>query len=171
MTVTDHHSRQSRPRIPRAALFAPLALLALLALGWAFMAYITRGPLAGDTKHDFGVINVLAVNPPPIAEGDANSPPVIDIGGSSSDPGIELTHTFHLTNRTNNPLTLRSARPDCGCVTVNASFPMTIAANAPVELPITMRLPSVGKGDKTVLIHLDCGDDGLQVLRVKAARE
>lgn len=159
-------------RIPWPVIVFPLALAALLALGWAYMAYSTRGPLTGDTTHDFGIINVGAVNPETSnADGESKPPPVIDIGGASNDPGIELTHTFHLTNRTNRAITLRSARPDCGCVTINTSFPMTVAASAPVDLPIIMRLPSTGKGEKTVLIHLDCGESGLQVLRVKAARE
>jgi hypothetical protein len=146
MTAAEYPPRP-RPRIPCVVLLAPLVLIALLALGWAFMAFITRGPLAGETKHNFGVIAI----------------PTAD--------GIELSHTFHLTNRTNDGLLLRSARPDCGCLTVNAAFPMTIYPGESIDLPIAMRFGGRSGHQKTVLIHLDFVEFGMQTLRVKATAQ
>lgn len=142
MTEFDHPARP-RHRIPRVVLLAPVVLIALLALAWLMLATIFQGPLAGNTKHDFGIVNV------------------------TSPDGVELSHTFHLTNRTNDGLLLRWARPDCGCLTVHATFPMTIYPGESIDLPITMRYR--GPEPKTVLIHLDFAEFGKQALRVRAS--
>ena len=132
-----------RPRIPRIVLLSPVILVVVLLLTWFTLAAIFQGPLAGDTKHDFGVVTV------------------------TSPEGVELSHTFHLTNRTNDALLMRFARPDCGCLTVNAEFPMTIFPGESIDLPITMRYR--GPEPKTVLFHLDFAEFGKQALRVRAS--
>jgi hypothetical protein len=99
-----------------------------------------RGPLSGETVHDFGTVDVR--------------------------PGetTELTHTFHLTNPKDEPITIRAVRPECACVRpIRARF--TIEPGESIDLPITMDFKG---GDKTVLIHLDLDEDGWQVLKVHA---
>ena len=110
-------------------------LIAVLGLLWASKL---RGPLAGETVHDFGTISVA--------------------------PGqtLDLEHTFHLTNRLSTPLSVLAIRPDCGCVRVG-EFSRTVEPGGKWNLPITMRFAG---HSRTVLIHLDMGEAGLQALKV-----
>jgi len=130
-----------RKPFPKLVLFIPLGLVVALLVAWQALAFFMRGPLAGEYKHDFGSITL---------------PP----GGST-----ELNHTFHLTNRTSKSLTINTARADCGCVSVNATFPVTLEPGAALDLPVVMRF---GVRDKNVLIQLDCGEAGVQNLWVSA---
>lgn len=130
--------------LPRLIFILPLGLLAGLVLGWLVLQWAMRGPLAGQTHHDFG-----------------------DVAIPVEGPAI-LTHTFQLTNRTRAPLTIFAARPDCGCLTTNAAFPITIAPHERIDLPITMQYLGSDPRGKTVHIRLDLGETGGQSLWVKA---
>lgn len=128
-------------QLPRKLLVIPVALVVLIAAVWLIMAMLARGPLTGESRHDFGVLTM------------------------ESGTHVELHHSFHLTNRTARPLTIKAARPDCGCVSVNATFPLTVQPGASIDLPVTMHF---GGDERSVLIQMDCGDAGVQILRVSA---
>jgi hypothetical protein len=131
----------SRP-IPKVVFIVPLGLVALVLLAWVALMFIMRGPLAGDNKHDFGEVAVT--------------------------PGQKaaLHHTFQFTNRTAQTLTINWARPDCGCVVIEAAFPRTLGPRESFDIPITMNYG--GPDPRQVLIRIDCGEAGFQNAWVKA---
>ena len=128
--------------IPKVVYIAPLSLVALLLLAWVALIIIMRGPLAGDNKHDFGEVAVV--------------------------PGEKsvLNHTFHFTNRTGKTLSMNWAKPDCGCVVIEAKFPRTLEPGQSFDLPIVMNYG--GPEPRKVLIQIDCGEAGLQQAWVQA---
>lgn len=130
---------------PRTTVLILLTLLGVAILAWWTLQWVMRGPLAGDVHHDFG-----------------------EVAMPERGPAI-LNYTFELTNRTNRPLTIQTARPDCGCLTINAAFPLTVAPREDVDLPITMRYAGSDERGKTVHIRLVFADgERGQSLWVKA---
>lgn len=129
----------------RILLLAVLGLAAIFAGAYIAIRLAMRGPLAGETSHDFGIVEVY--------------------------PGetTQLTHNFHLTNprtdpQKDEPIIIQAVRPECGCVRpVKGRF--TIQPGESIDLPIIMDFKG---GDKTVLIHLDLAESGWQVLKVHA---
>ncbi len=130
-------------RVPRIIFVLPLGLVAVVLLTWQVLAFLNRGPLAGEIKHDFGAVVV-------------------------KDGPAQLSHTFHLRNRSSKALMIQAARPDCGCVKMEATLPMTVEGGGGVDFPITMHFTGAN-GPKKVLIRLDCGEAGVQNLWVMAA--
>jgi hypothetical protein len=117
-----------------------LILIALPVVAYAglwLIASSQRGPLSGATTHDFGVVRLTSLD-------------------------LELKHKYQLTNRIDMPVTIRAAKPECGCVKTERTA-ITIAPGATGEVPITVHPPI---GPKSVLIHLDLGEHGTQTLKM-----
>jgi hypothetical protein len=133
----------ARKHIPKIVILAPLSLLGVLLLAWLALIFFMRGPLSGNSRHDFGEVTIV--------------------------PGqkITLTHTFHFTNPpTGKTLMINWAKPDCGCVTVEATFPRTLEPGQSFDMPITMTYG--GPAPRKVLIQIDCGEAGLHKAWVQA---
>jgi hypothetical protein len=127
------------PRL-RIVIIALAAVTVLAAgAGYAYWFFLIRGPLAGETTHDFGDVPLYEQN-------------------------VALEHTMRLRNRLSQPLTIKAIRPDCGCVTV-AGGQRTLQPGEGFDLPITFMARS---GPRTVPIEVLFADDTTQTLRVKA---
>lgn len=127
----------------RALLIGAICALALLSgsLAFAYWYFLVRGPLAGETTHDFGVV--------PMAESQ-----------------VKLHHTFHLYNRLREPVTILAVKPECGCVVADME-PVTLEPGEPFDLPVTLTLSDPAK---TVLLRVVFdGDHGVQMLKLRAA--
>jgi hypothetical protein len=125
----------------RLILIIVLAAVALLSAGaYAYWFFLIRGPLAGDTSHDFGDV---------VLQGGRN---------------IKVTHTFHLTNRLDEPLTIKGVRADCGCVTLH-DLQRTLESGESFDLPVTFQTQA---GPRSALIHIIFDDGRTQTLSVKA---
>jgi len=139
----SNHSNDAT--IPLMSRFRTLIILtaftvAFLSGGvYAYWFFLIRGPLAGETSHDFGEV--------PLYEDTA-----------------KVDYTFHLTNRLSHPLTINAIRPECGCLTTQ-DVHETLAPGAAFDLPVTLIAKT---GPRTVIIHVIFGDDNVQTLRVKA---
>ena len=119
-----------------------LSILALL-LGCGALGYywlLVRGPLAGDTSHDFGVVAITADR-------------------------TDVTHTFHLTNRTDHTVRIERIVPDCGCVQFTPGSAV-VEPGQSVDLPATMSVYS--DGVKRVDVRLLLGDSGVQHMHLTA---
>ena len=142
LLVVECIDRCQRRGLALRSIIISAVILTITALGaLAYWFFLLRGPMAGETHHDFGSIN-------------------IEVGKI-----VELQHTFHLTNRTGHPVTLRAVRPECGCVATQAQ-PRTIQPGESLDVPVTFSLSKAIA--KTVLIQLDLADAGLEPLFVKA---
>jgi hypothetical protein len=125
----------------RLILIILLAAVALLSAGaYAYWFFLIRGPLAGDTSHDFGEVALR--------------------GGRN----IQVAHTFHLTNRLDEPLTIKGVRADCGCVTLR-DLQLTLESGESFDLPVTFQTTA---GPRSALIHIIFDDGRTQTLSVKA---
>ena len=113
-------------------------------LGGAYgMYYVSVGRplLTGDHEHDFGSV-VLA-------------------GNSSS-----FEHTFDLANRTRRTVHIQEIKTSCGC-TVAAPSRTKLEPGDTVQITATLSLRHDGR--KVTKVFLNCGDDGIDVLRLEAA--
>lgn len=125
----------------RPALFIGVPLLIIL--GVILTPWIIanlRVPLAGDRSHDFGTVEVPF-------------------------EGVSLQHTFNLRNKTNGTLTVRSAKPSCGCVKLTY-LPDTLEPGQEITVNTTLSFKSATAKDET--ITLDFGDDGRAILSLSA---
>ena len=107
---------------------------------FSYYWFLVRGPLAGDTSHDFGVVSITGEE-------------------------AVVTHTFSLRNRTGHTLHIERIIPDCGCVQFEPKQ-ASVEPGATIDLHATMYLYSDGK--KTVAVRVILGDDGVQFLHVQA---
>ncbi len=107
------------------------------------MYYVSVGRplLAGDHDHDFGSV-VLAGN------------------------GSTFEHTFDLTNRTRQTVRIQEIKTSCGC-TVAAPSRTMLEPGETVKITATLSLRHDGR--KVTNVFLNCGDDGVDVLRLEAA--
>lgn len=106
------------------------------------MYYVSVGRplLAGDHDHDFGSV---------VLEGT----------------GSTFEHTFDLANRTRRTVTIQEIKTSCGC-TVAAPSRTTLEPGETVQITATLSLRHDGR--KVTNIFLNCGDDGIDVLRLEA---
>lgn len=124
----------------RIILIVALALAAAVSSGaWAYWYFLIRGPLAGETYHDFGEV--------PLGDGLTR-----------------VEHTFNLTNRLSRPLNIVGIRPDCGCLTVN-DMRLTLQPGDSLNLPISLQAKI---GERIALIHVLFDDDTQAMLKVRA---
>ncbi|MHC5003102.1 MAG: DUF1573 domain-containing protein [Planctomycetota bacterium] len=126
----------------RHALAAGLLLAAMLGIGGAILWWTVRGPLAGETYHDFGRVAV---------EGRTAT----------------VEHVFALTNRTSRTVEIVEIIPACGCTTVDLTD-RTLEPGDDVELTVAL---TVGNGTrkKSITLIVDDGErERTTVLWVKA---
>jgi hypothetical protein len=128
------------PPRSRTILVVVVAVVAVFSAGaYAYWFFLIRGPLAGETAHDFGDV--------PLYEDTA-----------------PVQYTFRLANRLSRPLTIAAIRPECGCTSVS-DVHKTLQIGEAFELPVTL---TVKGGPRTVLIYVIFSDDHQQTLRLKA---
>lgn len=124
----------------RTILVVVAAVVAIFSAGaYAYWFFLIRGPLAGETSHDFGDVPL-------------------------HDDTTPVQYTFHLANRLGHPLTIAAIRPECGCTSVS-DVRKTLQSGEAFDLPVTL---TVKGGPRTVLIYVIFGDDHEQTLRLKA---
>ncbi len=122
----------------RALLIVLLVIVVFVGSGLTFVYFMSRNPLAGECKHDFGIITL------------------IDGRGMKE-------HVFHLTNRGKETVVIEKVKSSCGCTAVDlasAVIPPGNSIDIPVELSLTV---SARKRAQVTLIFKD---KGIQILRV-----
>ena len=125
--------------VHRTGLVIAAVLVAAGAYGWWYMAY-GRWPFAGSMRHDFGEV---------------------EISGRTT----RVEHVFHLTNRESDPITIRTVRASCGCVTAEPPD-APIAPGETLEFPVGLNLSAAGHKGAQITLILD--DDRIQHLFVDA---
>lgn len=124
--------------------FGVIAGLVAFSLGMAVLfSFQSRGALAGELRHDFGVVSV---------------PP----------GGTDVQHVFELINRTSHALAIKSITPTCGCTKVEPST-QNVAPGAALNVSVDFHLEGTGK--KFANIHIDLGEDGITTLTVAATKQ
>jgi hypothetical protein len=108
--------------------------------GFAYYWFLIRGPLAGDTSHDFGEVVVTGVK-------------------------ADVSHTFQLFNRTDRVLTIDRVIPECGCVQVS---PANAVVEPGKTFDLLATLSVSANGTKTTPIRLIMSDGKVQFLHVTA---
>jgi hypothetical protein len=112
----------------------------LAAGGFAYYWFLIRGPLAGDTSHDFGEVVVTGAK-------------------------IDVSHTFHLVNRTDGVLTIDRVIPECGCVHI---APSKAVVEPGRSLDVVATLSVSATGSKTTPIRMIFDTGKVQFLHVTA---
>lgn len=108
--------------------------------GFAYYWFLVRGPLAGDTSHDFGEVVVTGAK-------------------------AEVSHTFRLVNRTHRTITINRVIPECGCVQVT---PGSAVVEPGEHVELNAVLSVYATGSKTTPIQLIMDEGKVQFLHVKA---
>lgn len=118
-----------------------LGMAMTLGLVWGLW-YVTigRGPLAGDLRHDFGVVLV-------------------------PKDTITVRHTFDLTNRTSRPITIETIHSSCGCAAAKPDR-TRIEPGESVQLKAALALNKSGL--KKAHVTLVLNDDRLVALHMRA---
>lgn len=135
------------PGAPRRSLLRPALFIGvplLIILGVILTPWIIanlRVPLSGDRSHDFGAVDVPW-------------------------EGVALQHTFTLRNKTQRTLTIRSAKPSCGCVKLTYSPDKALEPGQ--ELIVNTTLSFTSSVPKHETITFDFGDDGRAILSLSA---
>jgi hypothetical protein len=122
------------------SIFTVVALALVGSGAYGYWYFLLRGPLAGQTWYDFGDVPLEGEN-------------------------ATVEHVLRLFNRFDHPIIVNAVRPECGCLTTARQPEVMVQPGAPFDLPLSM---VVRPGSRTVIIHVDLGDDGVQALRVKA---
>ena len=118
----------------------------LVFLGICIATYITfkltigRSVLAGESRHDFGVV-------------------LID------EPSSTFEHTFKLTNRTNKTLNIKNIKPSCGCTTAEPNTRILEPGNV-LEIDAKLSLRSSNLKESRITITFD--DDTFHNLWIQA---
>lgn len=123
-----------------------IGIICLALIGLCLATYITfkltvgRSVLAGESRHDFGIV-------------------LID------DPISSFTHTFKLTNRSNKTLNITSIKPSCGCTTAEPNTRVLMPGDL-LELEAKLTLKSSNYKESRITITFD--DETFHNLWVKA---
>ncbi|MHC4107116.1 MAG: DUF1573 domain-containing protein [Planctomycetota bacterium] len=116
------------------------AVLLVGACGVIVALAVVLKPLAGESRHDFGVVPI-------------------------SGDRAAVEHTFRLTNRTGHTLAISNVRPSCGCTSVETSA-RSVEPDGTLEVATTLVLTR--SGFQHAYVYLDLGEAGMQTLTVQA---
>lgn len=147
LSMQDAPIHAAPPGAPRRSLLRPALFIGvplLIILGVILTPWIIanlRVPLSGDRSHDFGTVEVPF-------------------------DGVSLQHTFTLRNKTQRTLTIRSAKPSCGCVKLTYSPDKALEPGQ--ELIVNTTLSFTASVPKHETITFDFGDDGRAILSLSA---
>ncbi len=120
--------------------FVASAVLLIGACGVIIAIAVALEPLAGESRHDFGVVPI-------------------------SGDRAAVDYTFRLTNRTGRTLAVNDVRPSCGCTSVKAST-RSVEPDGTLEIATTLTLTR--SGFQRAYVYLDLGEAGMQTLTVQA---
>lgn len=110
-----------------------IVLLALLGTGWFLLARTYGGStLSGEKRHDFGIVSITEIP-------------------------SRFTHTFVLTNTTDETVTIEKVNASCACTTL-AIADNELSPGESVEIPATMSLRHSELRKTNVRILLSNGD-------------
>ncbi|MBC8200425.1 MAG: DUF1573 domain-containing protein [Planctomycetes bacterium] len=112
----------------------------LLAIGaWFIVTVVFSGPLTGNMRHDFGVVQI-------------------------DRPKTVLTHTYRLQNTTDHALQLTNAVPSCGCTTTDwPKEPVGVGEELVVPVNLTLRRSQL----RTSSVRLEFATGEVVVLRIQ----
>ncbi len=116
------------------------AALLIAASGVIIALAVALKPLAGESRHDFGVVPI-------------------------SGDRAAVDYTFRLTNRTGRTLAVNDVRPSCGCTSVKTSA-RSVEPDGTLEVATTLALTR--SGIQRAHVYLDLGEAGMQTLTVQA---
>ncbi len=107
----------------------------LVFLGICIATYVTfkltlgRSVLAGESRHDFGVVQI-------------------------DEPTSSFKHTFKLTNRTSKTLNIKNIKPSCGCTTAEPNTRILMPGDV-LELEAKLTLKSSNYKQSRITITFD----------------
>ena len=123
-----------------------IAIVFLVLVGLLAAAYVTfaltigQSVLEGESRHDFGIV-------------------LLD------SPSSTFEHTFHLTNHSDEAVTIESAKPSCSCTTAELST-RTIEPGGSID--ITARITLKASAHRKISITLNLSDGDFHNLWVEA---
>ncbi len=136
-----HLGRPTLRRQLRAAAILILVLAAIVGIAYGVYYFTVGRPLlAGGHHHAFGIVE-LAGKP------------------------VTLEHSFVLTNRTSRTIKNENIKTSCGCTVASPSADILEPGHS---AQIAAKLTLSNDGRKKARIYLDCGDRGVEVLRLEA---
>lgn len=131
-----------KQRHHRRALMIMGGVIGIVALAAGVYALtLGRSPLAGDRFYDFGYILIPAGESAPSAE-----------------------HTFTLTNRTGQPLTIRNVRISCGCTAADYTTGV-VQPGEQLEVKVTLNVTRNGLSEQQAFI--ETAERGVHTLTVR----
>ncbi len=136
-----HRGRPTLRRQLRAAAILILVLAAIVGIAYGVYYFTVGRPLlAGGHHHAFGIVEL-------------------------ADKPVTLEHSFVLTNRTSRTIKIENIKTSCGCTVASHSADILEPGRS---AQITAKLTLSNDGRKKARIYLDCGDRGVEVLRLEA---
>lgn len=115
-----------------------IAIVVLVLVGLLAAAYVTfeltigRSVLEGESRHHFGIV-------------------LLD------SPSSTFEHTFHLTNHSDEAVTIESAKPSCSCTTAELST-RTIEPAGSIDITARMTLKASAHRKISITLNLSDGD-------------
>ncbi|MCH8165585.1 MAG: DUF1573 domain-containing protein [Planctomycetes bacterium] len=141
MNRPPHPGRPTLRRQLRAAAILIMVLAAIVGIAYGVYYFTVGRPLlAGGHHHAFGIVDL-------------------------ADKPVTLEHSFVLTNRTSRTIKIENIKTSCGCTVASHSADILEPGGS---AQITAKLTLSTDGRKKARIYLDCGDRGVEVLRLEA---